>query len=159
MFRGLRRLRQLLSEDETKNILLNGNTGILAVNGDDGYPYTIPLCYVYDNNSVYFHTAINGHKIDALKKDSKVSFCVIGEDRPYPEKFTALYKSAVVFGKADFIEDEKEKMLAMKMLVKKYSPELVEKGMADAELKSKAYYIVKINVEHICGKQSIELVK
>ena len=80
MFREMRRKRQLLSDKESIEILENGTSGVLALLGDDEYPYAVPISYVYDNAKIYFHGAKTGHKIDAIRKCSKASFCVIEQD-------------------------------------------------------------------------------
>ena len=74
-------------------ILNNGTSGVLAVSGDNGYPYTVPLSYVYDNNRIYFHSANEGHKIDAVKRNPKASFCIIYQDIVVPQKYTTYFKS------------------------------------------------------------------
>ena len=88
MFRDMRRKKQLLSPEESLQILENGTSGVLAVAGDDGYPYTVPLSYVYHDSKIYFHAAKSGHKIDAVRNCSKASFCVIGQDQIVPDKYT-----------------------------------------------------------------------
>ena len=80
MFRGMRRKKQLLPEDETIAILRAGTSGVLAVLGDDDYPYAVPLSYAYEDGKLYFHAAVKGHKLDALGRSEKASFCVIGAD-------------------------------------------------------------------------------
>ena len=85
MFREMRRKKQLLSEEACIAVLDRGTSGVLAVSGDDGYPYTVPLSYVYCDGKIYFHSAKSGHKIDAIKNSSKVSFCVIDQDKIVPE--------------------------------------------------------------------------
>ena len=90
----------------------------LAENGD--YPYAVPLNYVYYNGKIYFHCAITGHKIDIIKKQNKASFCVIDKDTVVPRKYTTFYRSVIVFGKAEIVEDDVEKMVALKELSYKY---------------------------------------
>lgn len=109
MFRKMRRANQQITENECLEILKNETNGVLAVAGDDNYPYAVPMSFVYNNNKIYFHSAITGHKIDSIKNNLKVSFCVVSEDNIISEKFTTAYKSVIVFGKARFVEDEKEK--------------------------------------------------
>ena len=84
MFREMRRKRQQLSEEECEVILKRGTSGVLAVSGDDGYPYAVPLSYVYDGGRLFFHCAKSGHKMDAMLRCSKVSFCVIDQDPDCP---------------------------------------------------------------------------
>ena len=108
MFREMRRFKQALSKDETKKILTDGKTGVLAVSGDEDYPYTVPINYVFFNGRIYMHCAKAGHKIDAISRNKKVSFCVIGQDTVVPEKFTSFYRSAVVFGQARLLSEGSE---------------------------------------------------
>ncbi len=79
-FRKMRRFKQELNEKETLEILTNGKTGILGVIGDYGYPYTVPVNYVYENGKIYFHCAKAGHKLDAIRQCDKISLCVIEKD-------------------------------------------------------------------------------
>lgn len=116
MFRKTRRFKQLLSIEETVAVLNKGTSGVLAVIGDDGYPYTVPLSYVYCDSKIYFHSANRGHKIDAINQNSKVSFCVIDKDEVIQEEYTTYFRSAIAFGKARIIEDDTEKRAADKML-------------------------------------------
>ena len=82
MYREMRRKKQMLSDEESISVLQKCTSGVLAVLGDDGYPYAVPLSYVYDEetNKIYFHSAKAGHKIDAVRKMDKVSFCVVVQD-------------------------------------------------------------------------------
>lgn len=88
MFREMRRKRQLLSQEDAQKILYQGTFGVLAVSGDDDYPYAVPLSYVYDGQKIYFHSAKSGHKLDSISKNPKVSFCVIDKDQIVPDKYT-----------------------------------------------------------------------
>jgi len=98
MFREMRRFRQALSQDDCAEVLRRNSSGVLAVSGDDGYPYAVPLSYVYAGSKLYFHCAPVGHKIDAIEKNSKVSFCVIDKDEVVPEKYTTYFRSVILFG-------------------------------------------------------------
>ena len=104
----MRRKKQLLSDDESIEILKRGKTGVLALIGDNGYPYAVPVNYVYDNSKIYIHGAKAGHKIDSVKRCSKVSFCVIDKDDIIPEEYTTYFKSVIVFGEICILEDEKK---------------------------------------------------
>ena len=84
MFRKLRRIRQALSTSDCAAILKKGTSGVLALSGDDGYPYAVPLSYVYDGSALYFHGAKAGHKLDAIRRDCRASFCVIDQDQIIP---------------------------------------------------------------------------
>ena len=157
MFREMRRKRQQLSEEETIEILRRGTSGVLAVAGDDGYPYAVPLSYVYHGGHIYFPCAAEGHKLDAITADEKVSFCVIDKDDVCPEKFTTRFRSAIAFGRAKLLEGT-EKRAALEILSDKYCP--ADMAARDTEIDGSfdRVRLVMIEVEHLTGKQAIELV-
>ena len=99
MFRPLRRKSNAISDRDAREVLLHGRRGILAVNGDDGYPLALPVNYVFDAdaNRIYFHGAKAGHKVDSLRRDDRVCFTVIGEDI-HVEGEWAPYVRSTVFG-------------------------------------------------------------
>lgn len=159
MFREMRRKKQSLSGEEISEILNNGTSGVLALSGDNDYPYAVPLSYVYDGSSIYFHAAMTGHKIDAVKRNKKASFCIIGRDDVAPEKYTTNYKSVIAFGKVRILDDEREKRSAIEKLAVKYSPD--DKSGREAEIKKEwdNLCMLEFQIEHITGKESIELTK
>jgi len=99
----LKHYSNMLLTDEAVKILQSATSGVLAVCGDDGYPYAVPLSYVYADGKIYFHSALQGHKIDAIRSNPKVSFCVIDKDDIQPQEFTTYFRSVIVFGKARII--------------------------------------------------------
>lgn len=153
MFREIRRKRKRLSEEETSVIMESCTSGVLACLGDEGYPYAVPLSYVYFNNKIYFHSAKAGHKIDAVTSYPKVSFAVIGEDTVVGEEYTAHYRSAVAFGTARIVKGEERKE-AFAALVKKYSGNQPEEERRKAIEECKKAHIIAVDVEHITGKAS-----
>ena len=159
MFRELRRKRQQLPNELTEEILLKGTTGILGVSGDDEYPYTVPVNYVYEDGKIYFHCAKSGHKLDSIRKNDKVSFCVINKEQIVPEEFTSYFRSAIAFGRASEVEDDQEKLRIMRLLNAKYSPGLDEAGEKEIQRDWKILCVIQIEVEHLTGKEAIELVK
>ncbi|MBQ7595540.1 MAG: pyridoxamine 5'-phosphate oxidase family protein [Clostridia bacterium] len=156
MFRPMRRSKQQLSDEECLEILLDGKDGVLAVNGDGGYPYAVPLNYIYLNGCIYIHCAKQGHKLDAVKKDGRVSFCVVSENDILQQKFTALYKSVIVFGKAEIVEDEKEMYQAVRAIAEKYCPDMSSETENEIRRDWSGLCIVKIITEHISGKKCKE---
>jgi nitroimidazol reductase NimA-like FMN-containing flavoprotein (pyridoxamine 5'-phosphate oxidase superfamily) len=161
MFRDLRRKRQLLPVEETERILKTGVVGILGVSGDDDYPYTVPVNYVYEayeNGKIYFHSAKAGHKLDGIQRNSKVSFCVIDQEEVVPEKFTSYFRSVIAFGKAQIVSNESVKQHAMELLVSKYFPGLEAEGAAEIQKEWNRLSVVEITIEHVTGKEAIELV-
>lgn len=160
MFREMKRKKQYLSNQESIDILNNGTAGVLALLGDDGYPYAVPISYVYDNSKIYFHGAKTGHKTDAIKKCSKASFCVIDQDNIIPEEYTTYFRSIIAFGKVRILEDEKEIRAAIGKLAAKYHPKDSVKNRNQAiEREWKPLCMIEFSIEHITGKEAIELIK
>ena len=120
-FREMRRKRQQLAEEEIA-ILEKATTGTLALLGDNDYPYAVPISYVYHDGKLYFHSALTGHKVDAIRKCDKASFCVIEKDDVQPEKYTTFFRSVIAFGRIRIIEDEHEKLEVARMLGNRYNP-------------------------------------
>ena len=133
MFREMRRTSRLLSEAETIGMLQSCTSGVLAVMGDNDYPYAVPLSYVYQDGKLFFHLAKAGHKLDSIVKNNKVSFCVIKSDDVIPENFSIQYRSAIVFGRARVLTEDGEKRAALVGLVEKYSPDYAAAGQAQIE--------------------------
>ena len=158
MFRPMRRHRQLLAQEECIDILRRGNYGVLALLGDAGYPYTVPLNYVYEDGKIYFHAAKTGHKMDALQACDKVSFCVVGEEQVVEEKLTDFFKSVVVFGRLRLLTEKEEMVRALRLLGLKYSRNapLVERE-ARGSLDEVA--CLALTVEHMTGKEAMEFVR
>lgn len=158
MFREMRRKRQELPAGESIAILERMTNGVLALYGDEGYPYAVPVSYVYADGKIYFHSAVKGHKVDAIMRNEHVSFCAVERDDVRPNEFTTYFRSVVVFGKARILTEEAEKSAALSLLADKYSPG--EPGK-DAEIAKgfKHLLMIEIVIEHITGKESIELVR
>lgn len=159
MFREMRRSKQVLAEELCIDILNKATAGVLAVSGDDDYPYAVPLSYVYKDNKVYFHCAKTGHKLDGIMRNEKVSFCVIEKDDVVPEKYTTYFRSVIVFGKARILESDEDKRIALEVLADKYSPDHKEGTIKEIEKSLAHTAIVEISIEHMSGKESIELTK
>jgi len=155
MFREMRRKEQQLSKDTTERILAAGRTGILGVMGDDEYPYTVPVNYVYDHGKIFFHSATTGHKLDGIQRNNKVSFCVIEKDEIVPEKFATDYRSAIAFGKASIVTDEALKNHTLELIVQKYSPGLETEGADEIRRGWEIVCIVEIAIDHVTGKEAI----
>ena len=158
MFRELRRKKQLLSEQETLRVLEEGKTGIVGGLGDDGYPYTVPINYVLLEDKIYFHSAKKGHKVDAIAKEPKVSMTVVEKDDVVSREFTTYFRSIQLFGKAYVVEDEAERNVAFRALCEKFSGADLDRYEEIMSKEAAAAAIVRIDIEHITGKESMELV-
>ena len=160
MFREMRRKKQVLSREESIEVLNRGSAGVLAVTGDEDYPYAVPISYVYHDNKIIFHSARSGHKVDAITKNSKVSFCVIDEDQIVPEEYTTYFRSVIAFGKARIIEGDSERRIALELLTEKYSSQMPKEHIAAAiDKEIKAVCMIEMEIEHLSGKESIEFVR
>lgn len=160
MFRELRRKRQALSPEECIAILNRGTSGILALSGDNGYPYAVPISYVYDNDRLYFHSAKSGHKLDAILRNPKASFCVIAKDQVVPEDYTTYFRSVIAFGTIRILEDEQEKRNAIEKLAVKYAPnDSADNRQKAIEREWAPLCMLEMVIEHLSGKEAIELAK
>ena len=160
VFREMRRKKQVLSQKEVEDILHKGTSGVLALLGDNDYPYAVPISYVYDDGKVYFHSAKSGHKIDAIQRTAKASFCVIDKDLVVPEEYTTYFRSVIAFGKIRVIEDDREKRAAIEKLAIKYAPEDTAANRDDAISRGgNLICMLEMKIDHITGKEAIGLVK
>ena len=160
MFREMRRKRQSLSREKCIEILGQCTSGVLALTGDDGYPYAVPLSYVCDEESIIFHSAQAGHKIDAIQRNEKASFCVIAKDFVMPEEYTTYYRSVIVFGRIHILTDDIEKRDAIGKLAKRYAPtDSAESRQAAIEREWNRLCMLKMTMEHLSGKEAVELVR
>ena len=158
-FRDMRRKRQQLSEAESISILEKSTAGTLALLGDGNYPYAVPISYVYKDGKLYFHSALTGHKVDAIRNCDKASFCVIEQDDVQPKKYTTFFRSVIAFGKIHIIEDESEKLDAARMLGNRYNPNDDESLRQEMEKGFSRMLMIRLDIEHLTGKEAIELVK
>jgi nitroimidazol reductase NimA-like FMN-containing flavoprotein (pyridoxamine 5'-phosphate oxidase superfamily) len=153
----MRRSKQLLSVDDAVVVMDRCTNGILACLGDEGYPYAVPLSYVYLDGKIYFHSAKEGHKVDAVAKNPKVSFAVVDEDTIVSEEYTSHYRSVIAFGEAR-IADGDERLKAFKALVEKYSGDRPEDEKIREISNCMQADIVAIDVAHMTGKVAKEYV-
>ena len=157
MFREMRRKNQLLTDEECIEILNSSTSGTLALLGDNDYPYSVPISYVYNDGKLYFHSALTGHKIDAINMHSKASFCVIAQDKDVPEKYTTYFRSVIAFGKICVIDNDAEKLRAIEILAEKYSPQLAEGRKKEIEDNFSRMCMIELDIEHMTGKEAKEL--
>ena len=157
MFREMRRKNQLLTDEECIEILNSSTSGTLALLGDNDYPYSVPISYVYNDGKLYFHSALTGHKIDAVNRYDKASFCVIAQDKVVPEKYTTYFRSVIAFGKICVIDNDAEKLRAIEILAEKYSPQLAEGRKKEIEDNFSRMCMIELDIEHMTGKEAKEL--
>lgn len=158
MERKMRRFKQLLSEQATKEILCNATNGILSLIDSGGEPYGVPISYVYDGGKcIYFHSAVKGHKMECIAANGRCSFCVIGLDQIMPDEFTSYFRSVIVKGQIHVVTDRDEMMKGLLLLCEKYSPGV----NPDAEISKCIGHVsvLRLDIDGMTGKEAIELVK
>lgn len=160
MFRAMRRAKQVLPQAACEEILTRNTAGVLSVLGDEDYPYGVPLSYVYYNGKLYFHGAKTGHKMDALARCDKASFCVIDQDQVVPEEYTSYFRSVIAFGRVRELADQGEKLAAIRALALKYYPTDSREGREGAIQRGwDTLCVLEMTLDHLSGKEAIELVQ
>lgn len=151
MFKQMRRDSRQISKEEIEAILVKGEYGTLATICENGYPYSTPLSYIYNNNAIYFHCATKGQKLINIENNSKVCFSIVGDTEVLPDKFSTKYESVILFGEAKKVDDE-EKEIALIKLIEKYSTGFLEQGKMYISKAKDTTTVIKIEIDHITGK-------
>lgn len=154
MHRPLRLKKQELDEVRIHKILDAAFHGVLSTVSEDGTPYGVPLNYILSGNTLYFHCAQKGHKIDNINRNPTASFVVVGATKPLPEFFTARYESVIAFGTVRFITGAQEKAQVMRLLCQKYMPEVLERANSVIPSYLSKLSILEMTIERLSGKTS-----
>lgn len=157
-FESVRRQDRIMEQARALELLTNGEYGFLATGtSKNGYGYGVPLNFTFDaeKNTIYFHCARQGHKIDNLTQHALVSFCVVGKTQVVPNKFTTLYESVMAFGKAELVENETEVINALQTLIEKYSSEYKVSGEKYIQQLIHRTQVVRIDINHITAKSNL----
>lgn len=151
MFRRMRRIKQEIPEQECIDILRKQPRGVLAVYGENGYPYAFPMDYIYMDEKIYFHSAKEGHKLDAIAVNNRVSFCVMDEGFRKEGEWALNIRSVVIFGRVKRIDDADETLKIARQLGLKYyqTAESVEEEIRKAIAR---VLILELSIEHMTGK-------
>ena len=138
MFEEMRLKAQQLSDEETIALLDAGEYGVLSTIGANGYPYGVPINYIYDDGKIYIHSAVKGHKLRNFEYDSRVSFCVVAEAELLQEDVNTMFKSVIAFGKIRELTEMKD---------------FIPSGLEYVEENKDAARVYEIEIEHITGKR------
>lgn len=153
MFRELLRQKKKISMEECVHILRTEKRGVLSVNGDDGYPYGMPMNHWYneEDGKIYFHCGKIGHRLEALKKDAKVSFCVYDEGYRNPGQWALHIKSVIVFGRVEIVDEPGRIVDITTKLSHKFTQ---DDEYIKTEIENHAHrtLLLVLTPEHICGK-------
>ena len=157
MFREMRlKEENQLPQKDALELLKQAPYGVMALEGDDRYPYTVPVNFAFADNKIYLHGATEGHKVDAAKRNDKVSFCVVTKADIIPDAFNCLYLSTVAFGRIRIVEDREEKQKGLELLLDKYSQGFRESGLKYIQASWDDVNVFVIEVEHITGTKGTQ---
>lgn len=152
MARKMNHLERQLSAEETKTLLASGKDGVLAVNGDDGYPYAVPVNYVYLDGAIYIHSSKRGYKVEAIQANPKVCFTAVLSNKINEPNTTTMFESVIATGNAVLLADDAEKTKVLEVIVQRLAPTNVQGGMAAIQRLLPAVAIIRIDVEQLTGK-------
>lgn len=152
MSRSIRREDRRLDDAAAKSLLIKGEYGILSTLDRNNQPYGIPVNYVVMEESIFFHCATEGHKLENITANKRVSFCVVGKAELIPEKFSTRYESVIVSGDADIIEDSVQKKNALRAMVNKYAPDHMTSGENYIDKLMDQTAVVRVSIDHLSGK-------
>lgn len=152
MFHEIRRKDRVLDEKDAMELLETGEYGFLSMVGTDGFGYGIPISFVKEGESLYFHCAPEGYKLECLRENPNVSFCVVGETRVVPNQFTTAYESVLVFGTIHLGLAEEERRHALRLLVKKYCSGFETVGEKYIDKSFHRTNVLRLDIGHISGK-------
>lgn len=148
---AVRRQDRLLDVEDAMRLLNQGEYGFLSL-GDEEGGYGIPVNYVYNAESIYFHCAPEGEKLRYIEKCKTACFCVVGQTAVLASKFTTGYESILVFGRIRVVDDDVERMKALELIIDKYSPSYKETGLKYAEKSFQRTKILRLDIDRISGK-------
>lgn len=152
MSRSIRREDRRLDDATAKSLLIKGEYGILSTLDRNNQPYGIPVNYVVMEESIFFHCATEGHKLENITANKRVSFCVVGKTELIPEKFSTRYECVIVSGDADIIEDGVQKKNALRAMVNKYAPDHMTSGENYIDKLMDQTAVVRVSIDHLSGK-------
>lgn len=148
----MRRKDRAMGKEETKMLLETAQVGTLATVSEDNTPYMVPISFVYTNEAIYLHSAVEGKKLDNIITNNNICFNVIDGVELMPAAFATKYKSAIIFGKIVVVEDLEEKRQGLSAIIKKYSPNFYESGLQYIDNAFEKTKVLKIEVSTITGK-------
>lgn len=152
MFREIRLTDRIVNDEKAIEIITNGSYGVLSTIGEDGYPYGVPLNYIYFDSCICFHCAQEGHKLENIDFNNKVSFCVVTKSDVLSNEFDTDYESAIAFGTAIVVTDDSEKKDILLSVLNKYSADYLKAGNNYMKKYWDNTKVIKMNIVHLSGK-------
>ena len=151
MFREMRRSDKMLTNEEMLEIMETAEYGILSTVGGNGFPYGVPVNFIYKDGNIYFHSALTGYKLENIECNNKVSFCVVKDVALIPDDFNTKYKSVICFGEVKELGDEKKQEIFVAFL-KKFSNDYMKAGMEYIKKSITKAKVYEIEIKHMTAK-------
>ena len=151
MFSTMRRKDREVTGSVIEEILLQGEFGTLATIGENGYPAIVPVSYVYFDNAIFFHCARQGNKLNNIRSNNKVAFCVVTDVALLASEFNTNYKSVVAYGEASEVTAELKEVILTK-LIEKYSADFIREGNDYIQRAKDNTAVIKIDIRQLTGK-------
>lgn len=151
-FREIRRKNRALTEEAAREILARADYGVMATLSPDGWPYAVPVNHVLAGDTLYIHSATEGHKLENIAHEERVSYCVVTGATVVPERLSTLYESAVVFGRASLVDDPEDKRIALELLARRFCGAVTPAAEKAIATMGSQTAVVRIRIERITGK-------
>lgn len=152
MIHDMRRINREVGEAEARAIMARADHGFLATVGEDGWPYAVPVNHVLDGDTLYFHCALSGHKLDNLGREPRVAYSAVASEQVVPESVTTHYESAIAFGRAEIVTDAAEKRRALELLGRRFCPGFEAEVEREIRHDGPKTHVVRIRIERLTGK-------
>lgn len=151
-FREMRRRDRALTEQDAREILAQADHGVLSTLGADGWPYGVPVNHVLCGDVLYIHCAREGHKLENIAHEDRVSFCAVASSTVLPDTLSTLYESTIVFGRAALVTDPAERRQAFDRLVIRFCGGLTPEAERTIATSGPQTAVVRVRIERITGK-------
>lgn len=154
MVHDMRRIDRELTEAEARAILSRADHGFLATVGSDGWPYAVPVNHVLVGDLLYFHCALSGHKLENLAFEKRVAYSAVASSVIVPKDVTTHYESAILFGRAEIVEDTAEKHRALELIGERFCADFRAEVAEEIRKDGPKTLVVRIRIERITGKSN-----
>lgn len=152
MDKKMRRQEKAMPQEETLEVLDKAEYGVLSTISADDTPYGTPMNFARVGDAIYFHCALEGHRMENIAGNKSVCLNVVDSVVLMPEKFNTQYRSVTVFGDISIVEDTEEKKKGIKAIADKLSPDFEKEGLAYIEKAFSNMHVLKMKVTKMTGK-------
>lgn len=153
--REMRRKEKAMTEADVKALLVRAEYGFLSTVNEDNTPYTMPMSFAYIEDRIYLHCATEGHRLENISKNQNICFNAVDSVQLMAEKFSTKFKSVVVFGTAQVVENPEEKKKGAIAIIEKYSADYYDEGMNYIDKAFDNMKVLRIDISRMTGKQTV----